>query len=87
MGIAFVDQAKIFVKAGDGGRGCSSLYRDKYMRYAKPDGGDGGRGADIVLLADRNIYTLLDFHITAIFAQSTEAMLQVIIRGVEMASL
>lgn len=62
MGIAFVDQAKIYVKAGDGGRGCASLYRDKYMRYAKPDGGDGGRGADIVLLADRNIFTLMDFH-------------------------
>lgn len=62
MGIAFVDQAKIYVKAGDGGRGCASLYRDKYMRYAKPDGGDGGRGADIIFLADKNVYTLLDFH-------------------------
>jgi GTP-binding protein len=62
LGIAFVDQAKIYVKAGDGGRGCASLYRDKYMRFAKPDGGDGGRGADIVLLADRNIFTLMDFH-------------------------
>ena len=62
MGIAFVDQAKVFVKAGDGGRGCASFYRDKYMRFAKPDGGDGGRGGDIVFLADRNISTLLDFH-------------------------
>jgi len=62
LGISFVDQAKIFVKAGDGGRGCASLYRDKYMRFAKPDGGDGGKGADIILHADRNIFTLMDFH-------------------------
>lgn len=62
MGIAFVDQAKISVKAGDGGRGCASKYRDKYMRFAKPDGGDGGRGADIILISDRNIFTLMDFH-------------------------
>jgi GTP-binding protein len=58
----FIDQAKIFVKAGDGGKGCASLYRDKYTRYGKPNGADGGCGADIVFLADRNIYTLMDFH-------------------------
>jgi GTP-binding protein len=62
VSIAFVDQAKIFVKAGDGGKGCSSMYRDKYMRWGKPNGGDGGKGSDIVILADRNLYTLLDFH-------------------------
>lgn len=62
MGIAFVDEAKIFVKAGNGGAGCASHYRDKYTRFDKADGGDGGRGADIILLADRNIFTLLDFH-------------------------
>jgi GTP-binding protein len=61
VAIVFVDQAKIYVKAGDGGRGCSSMYRDKYMRWEKPDGGDGGRGADIVIRADRNFFTLLDF--------------------------
>ncbi|MBU1870491.1 MAG: GTPase ObgE [Candidatus Omnitrophica bacterium] len=58
----FIDQAKIYVKAGDGGKGCQSLYRDKYTRYGVPDGGDGGRGADIVIRADRNLYTLLDYH-------------------------
>jgi len=57
----FIDQAKIFVKAGDGGRGCQSLYRDKYTRRGIPDGGDGGRGTDIIIKADRNLYTLLDF--------------------------
>lgn len=60
MSIAFVDQAKIFVKAGDGGPGCSSLYRDKFMPRGRPDGGDGGKGADIIILADRNLHTLLD---------------------------
>ncbi len=59
--MAFVDEAKIFVKAGDGGKGCRSFYRDKYSRYPKPDGGDGGRGADIVFYADPNVHTLLDF--------------------------
>lgn len=61
MSIAFVDQAKVYVKAGDGGRGCSSMYRDKYMRWEKPDGGDGGKGADIVIRADKQLFTLLDF--------------------------
>jgi GTP-binding protein len=57
----FIDQAKIYVKAGDGGRGCQSIYRDKYSRQGVPDGGDGGRGANIILRADRNLFTLLDF--------------------------
>lgn len=57
----FIDQVKIYVKAGKGGRGCQSLYRDKYTRRGIPDGGDGGRGADIIIKADRNLYTLLDF--------------------------
>ena len=60
MSIAFVDQAKIYVKAGDGGRGSSSLYRDKINRRGRPDGGDGGNGADIVIRSDRNLLTLLD---------------------------
>ncbi|MFA5275368.1 MAG: GTPase ObgE [Candidatus Omnitrophota bacterium] len=57
----FIDNAKIYVKAGDGGKGCNSFYRDKYQRFGIPDGGDGGRGADIIIRADRNLYTLLDF--------------------------
>ena len=57
----FIDQAKIYVKGGDGGRGCTSFYRDKYTRNGIPDGGDGGRGANIIIRADRNLYTLLDF--------------------------
>ena len=57
----FVDQAKIFVKAGSGGRGCNSIYRDKYTRQGKRNGGDGGRGADIIIKTDRNLFTLLDY--------------------------
>lgn len=59
--MAFVDEARIHVKAGDGGKGCESLYRDKYMRHPLPDGGNGGKGGDVVFLANRNIQTLLDY--------------------------
>ncbi|MFH0935727.1 MAG: GTPase ObgE [Candidatus Omnitrophota bacterium] len=57
----FIDQAKVYVKAGAGGRGCQSLYRDKYARKGIPDGGDGGKGADIIVRADKKLCTLLDF--------------------------
>lgn len=57
----FIDSAKIYVRAGNGGRGCQSIYRDKYTRHGIPDGGDGGKGADVVIKADRNLHTLLDF--------------------------
>lgn len=57
----FIDRAKIYVKGGAGGKGCSSLYRDKYTRKGIPNGGSGGRGSDIVVRADRNLFTLLDF--------------------------
>ena len=57
----FIDNAKIYIKAGDGGRGCKSFYRDKFQRIGIPNGGDGGNGADIIIRADRNLYTLLDF--------------------------
>ncbi|MDD5465423.1 MAG: GTPase ObgE [Candidatus Omnitrophica bacterium] len=57
----FIDSAKINIRAGNGGRGCQSLYRDKYQRRGIPDGGDGGKGADIIFQADPNLLTLLDF--------------------------
>lgn len=57
----FIDSAKIQVRAGSGGHGCRSKYRDKFQRLGIPDGGDGGKGADIIIQADHNLLTLLDF--------------------------
>jgi GTP-binding protein len=57
----FVDEARIFVKGGNGGKGCESFYRDLFMRYPRPDGGDGGYGGDVIFIADSHIQTLLDF--------------------------
>ena len=47
----FVDEARIHVKSGDGGQGCESYYRDRYMRYPRPDGGNGGKGGDVIFEA------------------------------------
>jgi GTP-binding protein len=57
---AFIDEVEILVSAGDGGPGCVSMRREKYVPRGGPDGGDGGRGGDVVLVADRNLGTLLD---------------------------
>lgn len=57
----FIDRARIFVKAGDGGNGMSSFRREKYVAKGGPNGGDGGRGADVILVVDPNINTLMDF--------------------------
>ncbi|MDO8536086.1 MAG: GTPase ObgE [Candidatus Omnitrophota bacterium] len=57
----FVDQAKIYLKAGNGGKGCHSIFYDRYHNNGQPDGGAGGKGADVVFTADDNIQTLLDF--------------------------
>lgn len=57
----FIDTAKIKVKAGDGGKGCHSYFRDTRVEHGKPNGGDGGDGGNVILRADRGIYTLLDF--------------------------
>lgn len=57
----FVDQAKIRVEAGDGGDGCVSFHREKYVASGGPDGGDGGKGGDIIFLADDHFSSLIDF--------------------------
>ena len=57
----FLDQVKIFVKAGDGGSGSSSMRREKFIEFGGPDGGDGGKGASIILKAERNLNTLIDY--------------------------
>lgn len=56
----FVDFVKIHVKAGDGGRGCISFRREKYVPRGGPDGGDGGKGGDIIIKASSELHTLLD---------------------------
>ncbi|CAA2929880.1 Obg family GTPase CgtA [Arsenophonus endosymbiont of Bemisia tabaci] len=63
----FVDEAKILVTAGDGGNGCVSFRREKYIPKGGPDGGDGGDGGDVYLLADENLNTLIDYRFKTIF--------------------
>ena len=58
---AFVDRAPFTAKAGNGGNGCVSFHREKFVQNGGPDGGDGGHGGDVILLADENMHTLLDF--------------------------
>src|SRR5262245_53234704 len=57
----FLDQAKIFVKSGDGGAGCVGFRREKFIEYGGPDGGDGGRGGSVIVVAKANLNTLIDY--------------------------
>jgi|TARA_B100001093_G_scaffold349259_1_gene333847 GTP-binding protein len=57
----FLDQAKIYIKAGNGGSGSASFRREKFIEYGGPDGGDGGDGGSIIVECDRNLNTLIDF--------------------------
>lgn len=69
----FVDKARILIKAGNGGDGCSSFHREKYVSHGGPDGGDGGRGGNVIFYADDNMSTLLDFRFARHFrAQNGE---------------
>jgi len=63
----FLDQAKINLKAGNGGSGSASFRREKYVEFGGPDGGDGGAGGSIIFTADRNLNTLVDFRYTQHF--------------------
>src|ERR1700730_16054084 len=57
----FLDQCKIYLKSGDGGRGAVSFRREKFIEFGGPDGGDGGKGGDIVFASADNLNNLLDF--------------------------
>lgn len=65
----FLDQQKIFIKSGDGGNGCVGFRREKFIEFGGPDGGDGGRGGDVIVKCVSNLNTLIDFryqqHFTA----------------------
>tara|TARA_Y100001970_G_scaffold176313_1_gene214905 strand:+ start:454 stop:1437 length:984 start_codon:yes stop_codon:yes gene_type:complete len=63
----FLDQAKIYIKAGDGGSGSASFRREKFIEFGGPDGGDGGVGGSIIFESERNLNTLIDFRYTQHF--------------------
>jgi GTP-binding protein len=57
----FIDEAKVYVKSGDGGRGALSFHREKFIEFGGPDGGDGGRGGDVIAIALNGLNTLVDY--------------------------
>ena len=63
----FIDRARIFVQSGKGGDGMSSFRHEKFVPKGGPNGGDGGQGGNVVLVADRNVYTLVDFRFRRLF--------------------
>ena len=69
----FVDKVNIRCKAGDGGNGCVSFHREKFVQAGGPDGGDGGRGGDIVFVATERMHTLMDFRYTRNFVAENGA--------------
>ena len=69
----FVDKVNITVKAGDGGNGCVSFHREKFVQAGGPDGGDGGRGGDVVFEASERMHTLMDFRLKRKFTAENGA--------------
>lgn len=63
----FIDRAKVYIKSGNGGNGCVSFHREKYVPNGGPDGGDGGNGGDVIIEASANINTLIDFRFSQHF--------------------
>ena len=67
----FLDQCKIFVRSGDGGGGAVSFRREKFIEYGGPDGGDGGRGGDVWIIAVNGLNTLIDYRYQQHFKAET----------------
>ena len=57
----FLDQTKIYIKAGNGGSGSASFRREKFVEFGGPDGGDGGHGGSVIFVSDKNLNTLIDY--------------------------
>lgn len=69
----FVDKVNIRAQAGNGGNGCVSFHREKFVQAGGPDGGDGGRGGDVILVASKRLHTLMDFRYKRSFAAGNGA--------------
>jgi GTP-binding protein len=67
----FLDQAKVYVRSGDGGAGCVSFRREKFIEFGGPDGGDGGRGGDVVVECVAGLNTLIDYRYQQHFKAKT----------------
>ena len=80
----FLDQAKIYIKAGNGGSGSASFRREKFIEFGGPDGGDGGRGGSVILSSDKNLNTLIDFRYQQHFKQKEDEMAKVKIKQEKM---
>ena len=63
----FVDKVKIKIRSGDGGNGCVSFHREKFVQAGGPDGGDGGRGGNVTFIASERMHTLMDFRYKRLF--------------------
>ena len=59
---SFIDRVVLHVRGGDGGHGCASVHREKFKPLGGPDGGNGGKGGDVILTVDTSVTTLLEFH-------------------------
>src|SRR6266511_1366443 len=57
----FLDEAKVYIRSGDGGNGCVSFRREKFIEFGGPNGGDGGKGGDVIALAVEGLNTLIDY--------------------------
>jgi GTP-binding protein len=67
----FLDQAKIFVASGIGGHGCASFRKEKYIEFGGPDGGNGGKVGNVIIVVDKNLNTLIDFRYRQHFLAKT----------------